>query len=280
MGRALKSLLSGKSRTSGDERSKAGEERSASAAEEAGEAGGPMDAGEANKGIMDGRRAGEGTNPYLSARRTWNEHMGDMAASRQAWQMLGLLSLLIALAGVGGIIHIGSQSRFIPYVVEVDKLGQTLAVSPVDRAKGVDARVVHAAVAAFVQQARLVTPDVALQRKAIFAVYAMLSPDDPATAKMNEYLNGRPESSPFRRAEREMASTEIVSVIAQTPDTWQVDWLETVRDRQGILKMPPYRMRALVTVAVREPAPDTNEAQLRNNPLGIFVTDFSWSKQL
>jgi type IV secretion system protein VirB5 len=229
---------------------------------------------------MDGRRAGEGTNPYLSARRTWNEHMGDMAASRQAWQMLGLLSLLIALAGVGGIIHIGSQSRFIPYVVEVDKLGQTLAVSPVDRAKGVDARVVHAAVAAFVQQARLVTPDVALQRKAIFAVYAMLSPDDPATAKMNEYLNGRPESSPFRRAEREMASTEIVSVIAQTPDTWQVDWLETVRDRQGILKMPPYRMRALVTVAVREPAPDTNEAQLRNNPLGIFVTDFSWSKQL
>ena len=23
------------------------------------------------------RRAGEGANPYLSARRTWNEHMGD-----------------------------------------------------------------------------------------------------------------------------------------------------------------------------------------------------------
>ena len=135
------------------------------------------------------------------------------------------------------MIYIGSQSKFIPYVVEVDKLGQTLAVAPVDRAQGVDQRVIHAAVASFIQSARMVTPDVALQRKAIFAVYAMLSPDDPATAKMNEFLNGRPESSPFKRAEKEMVSTEIVSVIAQTPQTWQVDWTETVRDRQGIVKI-------------------------------------------
>ena len=53
-------------------------------------------------------------------------------------------------------------------MVEVDKLGQTIAVAPVDRAKGVDPRVIHAAMAAFVQSVRMVTPDVALQRKAIF----------------------------------------------------------------------------------------------------------------
>jgi len=252
---AMKSLIAKKAPADGDER-------------------------KVDTGITDGRRAGEGVNPYLSARRTWNEHMGDLAASRQAWQMLGLLCLLIALAGVGGMIYIGSQSKFIPYVVEVDKLGQTLAVAPADRASGVDPRIVHAAVASFIQQARMVTPDVALQRKAIFSVYAMLGPDDPATAKMNEFMNGRPESSPFKRAEREMVSTEIVSVIAQSPQTWQVDWSETVRDRQGIMKNPPYRMRALVTVYVAEPAPDINEAQLRNNPLGIFVSDFAWSKQL
>jgi hypothetical protein len=50
---------------------------------------------------------------------------------RQTWQVIGILSLLIALAGVGGVIHIGSQSKFIPYVVEVDKLGQTVAAGPV-----------------------------------------------------------------------------------------------------------------------------------------------------
>ena len=230
--------------------------------------------------MAHGRRAGEGGNPYLAARRTWNEHVGDQVAARQTWQILGLLCLLIALAGVGGMIHIGSQSKFIPYVIEVDKLGQTIAVAPVDRAKGVDQRVIHAAMAAFVQSARMVTPDVALQRKAIFGVYAMLSPDDPATAKMNEFLNGRGEANPFKRAEKETVSTEIISVLAQTPDTWQVDWTETVRDRQGFVKTPPYRMRALVTMYVTEPASEINEEQIRRNPLGIFVSDFAWSKQI
>ncbi len=40
------------------------------------------------------------------------------------------------------MIYIGSQSKFIPYVVEVDKLGQTIAVSPMDRAKGVNQGVI------------------------------------------------------------------------------------------------------------------------------------------
>jgi type IV secretory pathway TrbF-like protein len=235
----------------------------------------------AGEGVMpDGRRAGEGANPYLSARRTWNDHVGDQVASRRAWQMLGVLCLSIALVAVGGMIYIGSQSKFVPYVVEVDKLGQTIAVSPVSPAKGVDQRVIHAAMANFIQSARMVTPDVALQRKAILGAYAMLFASDPATAKMNEFLNGRPEANPFKRAEKETVSTEIVSVIEQTPQTWQVDWTETVRDRQGFVKVPPYRMRALVSMYVTEPAADISEEQIRNNPLGIYVSDFAWSKQI
>jgi type IV secretion system protein VirB5 len=230
-------------------------------------------------GSKDGRPADQVENPYLSARRSWNDHVGSVVASRQAWQAVALLSLLIALASVGGMVYIGSQSRFVPYVVEVDKLGQALAVAPAQRAAPVDQRVVHAAVAAFISDLRTVTPDVALQRKAIFRVYAMLSSSDAATAKSNEWLNGTEDSSPFKRAARETVSTDIVSVIPQTPDTWQVDWIETVRDRQGLVKGQPYRMRALVTVYTVPATPQTTEEQVRNNPLGIYVRDFSWSKQ-
>lgn len=224
--------------------------------------------------------APDSENPYLNARRRWNDHVGAIVASRQAWQVLGLLSLLIALAAVGGLIHIGSQSKFVPYVVQVDQLGQALAVAPAQRAAPADPRVVHAQVAAFIADLRLVTPDAALQRKAIFRLYAMLAPDDAATAKANEWLNASPDSNPFRRATREMVSTEILSVLPQTEVTWQVDWLETTRDRQGVLQGAPVRMRALVTVYSVPPTARTTEAQLRNNPLGIFVRDFSWSRQL
>jgi type IV secretion system protein TrbF len=88
-------------------------------------------------------------------------------------------------------------------------------------------------VASFINDARLVTPDIALQRKAIFRVYAMLSANDPATAKSNQWFNGSEDASPFNRAKKETVSIEIHTVIPQTPETWQVDWVETVYDRQG-----------------------------------------------
>jgi type IV secretion system protein VirB5 len=218
-------------------------------------------------------------NPYLNARRTWNAHEGNVIASRRLWQIIGILALLIALAAVGGLISIGSQSRFVPYVVAVDKLGQALAVAPAERAAPVDQRVLHASVAQFIADARVVTPDVALQRKAVYRLYAMLAPKDPATAKMTEWLNGNEDASPFKRAATEMVSTDILSVLRETPESWQVEWTETTRDRAGILKGQPVRMRALVTVYTVPSTPDTTEEQIRNNPLGIFVRDFSWARQ-
>nr|AFR43735.1 mating pair formation protein [uncultured bacterium]QGW60540.1 mating pair formation protein [bacterium] len=228
--------------------------------------------------LEGGRRKGEAENPYLTARRSWNDHVGSVVSQRQTWQVIGILSLLIALAGVGGVIHIGSQSKFIPYVVEVDKLGQTVAAGPVQAAAKADPRVIHATVAEFINDARLVTPDVALQRRAVFRLYAKLSPNDPATPKMNEWLNGNPDASPFARAAKEMVNVEIKTVIPQTPDTWQVEWEETTRDRQGTPKGKPVTWRALVTVYVAEVTPQTTDEQLRNNPLSVYVRDYSWSR--
>ncbi len=236
------------------------------------------DARRSNEPMKGGRRAGEVENPYLAARRTWNEHVGSVVSQRQTWQVIGILSLLIALAGVGGVISIGSQSKFIPYVVQVDKMGQTIAAGPVQAADKADQRVVHASVSEFINDARIVTPDVALQRKAVFRVYSKLAPNDPATAKMNEWLNGNEEASPFKRAAKEMVSVEIKSVLPQTADTWQVDWVETTRDRQGTVKGLPVTMRALVTTYTADTTPQTTDEQLRNNPMSIYVRDFSWSR--
>ena len=238
----------------------------------------PLDARRSDRPMDNGRRRGEAENPYLAARRTWNDHQGSVVSQRQTWQVIGILSLLIALAGVGGAISIGSQSKFIPYVVQVDALGQVLASGPVEAADKADQRIVRASVSEFVGDARLVTPDVALQRKAVFRVYAKLAPNDPATAKMNEWLNGTEDASPFKRAAKEMVSVEIKSVLPQTPDTWQVDWVETTRDRQGTVKGIPATLRALVTTYTADTTPQTSEEQLRNNPMGIYVRDFSWSR--
>ena len=219
----------------------------------------------------------ETENPYLTARRTWNEHVGSVVSAKQTWQVVGLLSLLIALAGVGGMIHIGSKSKFIPYVVQVDKLGASRASGIVNSSVGSDPKLLGATVSEFIENARLVSPDVALQRKAVFNIYAHLSPNDPATIKMNEWLNGTSESSPFKRAAKEMVNIDITSVLPQTPTTWQVDWIETRRDRQGVLKGQPSEMRGLITVYQANISTNKTEEDMRKNPLSIYVRDFSWS---
>lgn len=229
--------------------------------------------------MMFEKKKQESDNPYLNARRVWNDHEGDILASRTMWQIVGVVSLLIALSAVGGVVYIGQQSKYIPYVVQVDKLGQALAVSRADQAAPVDARVMHATIAAWVADARLVTPDITVQRSAIFRVYALLNTQDPATTKMHEWLNGGEDSNPFKRAAQETVHIEVTSVLPQSSETWQVDWVEESRDRQGILKGKS-RMRALITVYVAPPTSQTDEAQIRRNPLGIYIRDFSWTKQV
>jgi type IV secretion system protein TrbF len=228
-----------------------------------------------SKKAVNATQVDTGVSPYLDARQIWNDRMAPVVSSRQMWQLIAILSLLLAMGALAGIIQIGRESKLIPYVVEVDKLGQAVAVSPAQVAEPADPRVIKATVASFISDARLVTPDGTLQRGAVLRVYAVLVAGDPATAKMNEWLNGTPNANPFKRAETEMVSVEIKSIMPQTDSTWQVDWVETVRDRKGVMTSEPFRMRALVTVYL---APPTTEEQMRKNPLGIFVRDFSWTK--
>lgn len=226
----------------------------------------------------DGDARERADNPWLAARREWNAHEGGVIASRRMWQIVGICCLLIALAAVGGVVQIGMQSKFIPYVVQVDKLGQAIAVGRADLAAPADKRVLQATMAAFIANFRLVTPDVAVQRRAVFNTYAYLRTNDPATQKAGEHY-AEQSTNPFQRAANETVFVEIASVIQQSPETWQVDWVEEIRDRQGGLK-GNQRMRALLTVYVVPPTAQTSEEDVRLNPLGIFIRDFNWSKQL
>jgi type IV secretory pathway TrbF-like protein len=217
-------------------------------------------------------------NPYLNARRQWNSNIDRAFASVHVWQLVAVACLLIALSCVAGIVYIGSKAKYVPFVIQVDRLGETVAVGPAHVAAPADPRVIRASLAAFVANARMVTPDTDLQRKAVFSAYAMLRGKDPATAKLSEYLNGTPDATPFARAAKMTVSVEVRAVSQITEFSWTVDWTETLRDRQGALIGVPMSMRAMIQIYVDPPAPDSNEAQISRNPLGIWVGDYTWSQ--
>ena len=217
-------------------------------------------------------------NPYVAARRAWNDHVARLIAARTMWQVVGLLSLMIAVASVGGLIHLAGRSRFVPYVVEVDTSGNVRAVQRAEEMAPANRAVVEAQLEKFVTLSRRVTTDIGLQRAAIFGVYGMMTQDDPSAGKMTEHLNGDEARTPFRRAEKETVNTEVTSILQQTQESWQVDWIETVYERASGKRKERLEMRALVQVYQASRMHMSEEA-LRSNPLGVYVRDFSWNRK-
>ena len=69
---------------------------------------------------------------YLAARREWNERYGDYIAQANNWRLTAIAALAVAAVAVAGNVWQSAQSRVQPFVVEVDKLGDALAIQRAD----------------------------------------------------------------------------------------------------------------------------------------------------
>jgi type IV secretory pathway TrbF-like protein len=219
---------------------------------------------ESSKGIND---------PYLDARREWNERYGSYISRAKNWRLMAFGVLGVCLVQTVGLVVMATQNKLVPYVVQVDKLGSAVPVARADQMGKTDERVVKALLARFISDARGVVSDGIAQRQMIDRTYAMLSNGTRALSIVNEFYKGDP---PYSRAATSGVTTEISSVIPVTEKTWQVEWEETTRSTSGAI-INKLRWKANLTLAFNPP---TNERQIRVNPIGLFITDLSWSQVL
>src|SRR5208282_401075 len=103
--------------------------------------------------------ARRGDNPYLNARREWNERYGDYIAQARNWRLAAILAILTALITASGLAYIGSQSQIVPYIVRVDKLGSAAAVDRADQTFKPDNQLIVASLARFIANIRSVYTD-------------------------------------------------------------------------------------------------------------------------
>src|SRR5512143_2291260 len=111
--------------------------------------------------------------PYLEARREWNERYGDYLTRAHHWRLAALGSLGVSAILAVGLVWQASQSRLVPYIVEVDHLGQAVAVKPAERTGPTDPRVIKAQLAAFITWARTISTDTPLMKAALWNAYGM-----------------------------------------------------------------------------------------------------------
>ena len=71
-------------------------------------------------------------------------------------------------------------------------------------------------------------------------------------------------------------SVEIQSVLPTPDRTYEIEWIETSRDLYGAVTGRAH-WKAALSIAINPPS---DEATARVNPLGIYITNASWSKLL
>jgi len=217
---------------------------------------------------MAGRTPPE--NPYLAARQEWNERYGSYVKAAAAWRIVGVTGTLMAVIGFSYALFQSTQVKLVPYIVEVDQLGTAASAGFPQQIEYADARVVRATLGSFVANFRSVTPDAVVQKQYIDRTYAHLRTSDPATEKVNAWFRG---NSPFDRARTMTVAIEVTNISNQS---FQVDWTEYERDRQG-KELGMRRFRGIATVTL---TPPQDEAVIRFNPIGLYLKDFDWTAQL
>lgn len=211
------------------------------------------------------------TDPYLNARREWNERYGSYIARARNWRWAAFGSILVSAILACGVIWLASQSKLVPFVVEVDKLGQAIAVQRADRAGTIDQRIIKAQLAAWIMDVRSVSSDPIAQKTRLARSYGMVDP--VATVFLNDYYK---QNSPFDIGQQETVACSIDAVLPISEKSYQVQWTEDARDLQGRL-LKTTHWQASLQIALNPPS---DEAGLLKNPLGIYVTNISWTQQL
>lgn len=212
-------------------------------------------------------------NPYLAARKEWDERYGDLITRARNWRVFALLVAAVALVQASGLIYLSGKSKVVPFVVALDNLARVVAAGPAHATSALDERLVRAALYEWIGDLRLVTTDGVAQRRAIDHVYSMIGSGTPAQIQISEFYSKDPPAS---RAQHETVSAEVRAVYSTSDKTYEVDWIETVRSLSGEV-LSQQNWKGSVTIAVNPPA---DERLARINPLGIYLVSISWSRVL
>jgi type IV secretion system protein VirB5 len=214
-------------------------------------------------------RTPEPETPYQRAGQLWDERIGSARVQAKSWRLIAFGGLALTAAMAGALVWQARQSRVVPYVVEVDRLGEARAVQPADRDYQPDDAQVAWHLARFIEHVRTVSLDPVLMRRDWLSAY------DFVTARGSRFLSAYARSArPFDAIGEKTVSVEVTSVVRASDRSFQVKWTETAFDHGE--ESGRSHWTAILSV-VRHP-PATADV-LCKNPLGIYVDAIDWSRE-
>lgn len=208
--------------------------------------------------------------PFQRAGQLWDERIGSARAQARNWRLMAFVCLALAMVLSGGLLWQSLQSRVVPYVVEIDHLGEARAVAPAARNYRPTDPQIAWFLSHFISDVRSVSLDPVLMRQNWLSAY------DFTTKRGAVFLGDYARSAdPFGHVGTSTVSVQVTSVVRASDTSFQVKWVETAYERGALSGTSHWT--AILTVVM---APPSNADTLRKNPLGIYVDAIDWSREL
>ena len=208
--------------------------------------------------------------PYQRAAQIWDERIGSARVQARNWRLMAFGCLILAAGFAAALIWQSARGTVTPWVVEIDKLGQTQAIGPATADYRPTDPQIAWHLARFIEQVRSIPADAVVLRQNWLAAYEFTS--DRGAAALNDQARA---SDPFARVGKQQVSVEVSSVIRASPDSFRVAWTERLYENGQL--SATQRWTAILTIAIQPPR---DAERLRANPLGIYINAISWSREL
>ncbi|MDR2522998.1 MAG: type IV secretion system protein [Synergistaceae bacterium] len=212
------------------------------------------------------------SDPFLAGRTEAAERYGHLAKNAAQWRRISLVLLICCAACVLAVIHMAGQITVVPYIVQVDQHGYEIAVKPVTPSR-VDDRLLIAHIGRYIWSLKTVFTDPEAQLHLMNFVYNSTPAGTAAETRYREHFRG---SNPVNINKTETISVIVNTVLPLSAETWQAEWTEERYTLMGN-KIRTKHYRGIFTTAVVTPQ---TMQEILVNPLGIFITDFTFSEIL
>ena len=208
--------------------------------------------------------------PYQKAAQVWDERIGSARVQARNWRLMALGGLALSTGLSCGLLWQSMQSRVVPYVVEVDRLGEPRALEPAEKNFTPTDPQISWHLSRFITDVRSVSMDPVLMRQQWLSAYDFVT---PRGAKfLDDYAR---TSSPFAEVGSKTVAIQVTSVVRASDSSFQVKWVESDYDRGSLAGNSHWT--AILTIITRPP---TSTDALRKNPLGLFIDAIDWSREL
>ena len=208
--------------------------------------------------------------PYQRASQEWDRRIGAPVVQARNWRLMAFAGWSVAALAVGGLIYQGATKTVSTFVVPIDSYGRPGRIELASRGYTPTSAETGYFLADWVTRTRSKSIDPIVIRDNWTAAYHFVA--GGGIGQLNDYAKSH---DPFANAGSQAVSVAIVSVLARSPSTFQVQWRETTFDQGATTSTANWT--GLFTTKIQPPK---NEAEVRANPLGIYITAFQWSREL